>query len=94
MVFRHEYIPMVWLRELDPHSITYRPEKKKTCDSYIPKRVAEKNVSHCHCGLPKSNSGDDECPLCMSSTMKLVKEAATSANISPALRTLLDSVQT
>ena len=36
MVFRHEYVSMVWLRELDPHSITYRPEKKKACDSYIP----------------------------------------------------------
>ena len=29
MVFRHEYVSMVWLRELDPHSITYRPEKRK-----------------------------------------------------------------
>ena len=29
MVFRHEYISMVWLRELDPHSVTYRPEKKR-----------------------------------------------------------------
>ena len=36
MVFRHEYVSMVWLRELGPHSITYRPEKKKACDSYIP----------------------------------------------------------
>ena len=88
MVFRHEYVSMVWLRELDPHSITYRPEKKKACDSYIPKKVAEKNVLHCHCGLLKSNSGDDECPLCMSSTMKLVKEAARKGKISPALKTL------
>ena len=92
MVFRHEYVSMVWLRELDPHSITYRPEKKKACDSYIPKKVAEKNVLHCHCGLLKSNSSDDECPLCMSSTMKLVKEAARKGTISPALKTLFDTV--
>ena len=83
---------MVWLRELDPHSITYRAEKKKGSNLYIPKKVAEKNILHCHCGLPKSNSGDDECPLCMSSTMKLLKEAATKGKISPALKTLFDSV--
>ena len=29
-VFRHEYISLVWLRELDPLSINYRCEKKKS----------------------------------------------------------------
>ena len=87
-----EYASMVRLRELDPLSITYRPERKKACDSYIPKKVAEKNVLDCHCGLLKSNSGNDECPLWMSSTMKLVKEAARKGKISPALTTLFDTV--
>lgn len=53
MVFRHEYVFLVRLRELDTHSVTYRPEKKKACDSFIhvPKRAAQKHVLHCHCGL-------------------------------------------
>ena len=29
MVFRHEYVSMVWLREYNPHSITYCPEKRE-----------------------------------------------------------------
>lgn len=88
MVFRHEYLSLVWLREIDPYSITYRPEKKKACDSYIPKRVAEKHALYCYCGLQKSNSDDDKCSICMSSTMKLVNEAITKGKIPPALRKL------
>ena len=91
MVFRHEYLSMVWLQELDPHSITYRPEKKKACDSYIPKKVAENHASYCYCGLQKSDSDDDGCLICMSSKMNLVKEATTKGKIFSALKKLVES---
>ena len=30
-------------------------EKKKGCDSYIPKRVTNNDTRFCYCGLPKLN---------------------------------------
>ena len=37
IVFRHEFVFLIWLGEMGPYSVSYRQEKKKGCDSYIPK---------------------------------------------------------
>lgn len=72
-VFRHEYISLVWLRELDPYSVTYHCEEGEVSDSYVPNRVATQNPLYCFCGLQKSRS-DDACTICSSNIMQPVKE--------------------
>ena len=85
-MFRHEYISLVWLRELDPFSINYRCQKKELSDSYIPKRVATKNILYCFCGLQKSTSVDDACTICSSSIMQLVKESVADGKVKASLK--------
>lgn len=92
MVFRYEYVFMVWFWELDFYSVIYCLEKKKVCDLYIFKKVVEKNVLYCYCGLLKLNFGDDGCLFCMSSIMKLVKEVVRKGEIFFVLKILFNIV--
>lgn len=89
VVFRHEFVSLVWLRELDPYSITYRCEKRKVCDSYIPKRVVDSHSMYCYCGMEKSSVGDEGCHICTSSIMKLIKKSIVEGQICSALKELL-----
>ena len=36
IVFSHEFVCLLWLREMDPFSVSYRQVKKYVSDSYIP----------------------------------------------------------
>lgn len=54
IVFGHEFVCLLWLREMDPFIVSYRQEKKNACDSYIPKRVKDHDNRFCYCGLSKS----------------------------------------
>ena len=36
IVFRHEFVCLTWLREMDPYSVIYYQEKEKDHDSYVP----------------------------------------------------------
>ena len=47
-VFRHECLYGVDMRTRSPQHYLQPRKQEKACDSYIPKRVAEKNVFHCH----------------------------------------------
>ena len=85
-LFRHEFVSMVWLRERDPYSITYRSENKTSSDSYIPKRL--KDNKFCHCGQSKLDANDEGCPICMSDIMQSVFQGRVSSN----LKTMLDTI--
>ena len=89
-VFRHEYISLVWLRELDPYSVTYRCEKGEASDSYVAKRVATKNPLHCFCGLQKLRS-DDSCTICSSNIIQLVKESEADSRAQPSLLSYMNT---
>ena len=83
VVFRHEFVSLIWFRQLDLHSITYQS------DSYILKKVSEDHTMFCYCGVQKSNSSDKACSICMSTTMRLVQESTTQGKINTFLRELL-----
>ena len=51
VVFRHEFVSIVWMRELDPLSTTYRSKKEKPVgSSYVPVRVTKNLASYRFCG--------------------------------------------
>ena len=70
VVFRHEYIAMIWLRELNPVSIIY---KKKKTDSYIPKRVT--SAQYCYCGNLKNSPSAKKCSICSSEIIDLISKS-------------------
>lgn len=47
-VFRHEFVPLIWLRERG-HNLAYAKSKKNV---YIPNRVLKEGF--CYCGLPQT----------------------------------------
>lgn len=53
IVFRYEFVCMVWLREKDFYSIVYRCEKRNISDFYIFKRVRNCDDRFCYCGFLK-----------------------------------------
>ena len=81
IVFRHEFVCLIWLREMDPNSVSYWQEKKRGCDSYISKRVTENDTRFCYCGLPKLNAGEEGCTVCTSSEMQLVKQSVATGKV-------------
>ena len=38
-MFRHEFVFLLWLREMDPFSVSYIQEKNNVCELYFPKRL-------------------------------------------------------
>ena len=74
-VFRHEFVSMVWLREKDAHSLTYRSENKNVCNSYLLiKRVKDSNNRFCCCGQLKPSADKEGCDICTSDVMKAIRK--------------------
>ena len=80
IVFCHEFVCLIWLREMDPYCVSYRQEKKKGCDSYIPKRVTVNDTRFCYCGLPKLNADEKGYTVC-TSEMQLVKQSVATGKV-------------
>lgn len=89
IVFRHEFVCLLWLREMDPFSVSYRQEKRNVCESYIPKRVKNSDDRFCYCGLQKASPNDNGCTICASNLMQLVKQSVVSGKVKPELKQLL-----
>ena len=89
IVFRHEFVCLLWLREMDPFSVSYRQEKKNACDSYIPKRVRDGDNRFCLCGLSKSSTDDSSCTICTSSVMNMVKQSVAAGKVTAELKQFL-----
>ena len=78
-VFRHEYVSLIWLREMDPHNVSYKQGQGKRSESYIPKSVRENDGRFCQCGLLKFN--DTGCNICTSSVTNLVSQSVTNGKV-------------
>ena len=89
IVFRHDFVCLIWLREMDPYSVIYHQEKKKDTDGYIPKRVTDHNERFCYCGLLKLNVTDEGCMVCTDNVMKLVKQSVFTRKVNNELQQLL-----
>ena len=89
IVFRHEFVCLLWLREMDPFSVSYRQEKRNVCESYIPKRVKDSDDRFCYCGLQKASPNDNGCIICTSDLMQLIKQSVVSGKVKPDLKQLL-----
>ena len=86
IVFRHEFVCQIWLREMDPFSTTYEENR---IESFIPKKVQENDKAVCHCGVPKEEA-DEGCKVCTSGLMKAIQETVVSGKISPNLHNFAD----
>lgn len=73
-VFRHEFVSMIWLRAMDPYSVSYGGTSHKARDSFVPKRVTNGRKEYCYCGLPKPNEESQCCEICCSDMMEIVKK--------------------
>lgn len=89
IVFRHEFVCLIWLREMDPYSVIYHQGKKKDPDSYIPKRVKDHDERFCYCGLLKLNVTDEGCMVCTDNVMKLVKQSVFTGKVNNELQQFL-----
>ena len=89
IVFRHEFVCLLWLREMDPYSVSYQQEKKKGCDSYIPKRVKDNDNRFCYCGFPKLNANDEGCTVCTGNVMQIVKQSVATGKVNTELKQFL-----
>lgn len=90
IVFRHEFVCLLWLREMDPYSVSYWQEKKKGCDSYIPNRVKDNDNKFCYCGFPKLNANDEGCTVCTGNVMQLVKQSVATGKVNTELKQFLE----
>ena len=91
IVFRHEFVSILWLREMDPFSVSYRQEKRNACESYIPKRVKDGDDRFCYCGLLKASPSDGGCTICTSDVMHLVKKSVVTGKVDSELKTKLNN---
>ena len=69
-VFCHEYISLVWLRQQGFNA----KAKKPTTQSYLPKRVCNKDPEFCNCGFNKLES-DVFCRFCSHELRTKIKES-------------------
>ena len=76
LVFRHDFITTVWLRQYDPASFHYH----KSTDVYVPKKIEQPNV--CYCALDKECSAE-KCSLCSSEIYKSVERSAETGALDP-----------
>lgn len=79
-VFRHEYVALIWLREMDPYNVSYKQGQGKRSESYIPKSVRENDGRFCQCGLLKINN--NACNICTSSATNLVSQSVATGKVS------------
>ena len=77
---------MVWLREREPYSVTYRCEKKNVSDSYLPKRIKDSTNRFCYCGQVKPSAEKEGCDVCTSDVMKAIKQSVVSGKITSELK--------
>ena len=63
-VFRHEYVSLIWLKKMNPYSVSYKQGQRKRSESYIPKSVRKNGARFCQCGLLKRNNTG--CNICTS----------------------------
>ena len=82
VVFRHEYICQIWLREMDPFSTTYN---ESSTQSFIPKQVQAEDKAVCYCGMPKQVDSEG-CNVCTHELYKAVKETTLSSKIALEIR--------
>ena len=78
-VFRHEYVSLIWLKKMDPCSVSYKQGQGKRSESYIPKSVRENDGRFCQCGLSKHNNSG--CNICTSSVTNHIRESVTAGKI-------------
>ena len=76
IVFRHEFVCLLWLRELGPFSVSYWQDKRNTSESYVPNRVRDSDKRYYNCGLPQVSAEDDGCTICTSNITQLVKKVS------------------
>ena len=91
VVFKHEFVSIVCVRELDPLNITCRSKKKtgKTVNSYIPNRVTKNPAIYCFCGNTKASESDDKCVICSSDIMRLIQQSVTDSKVHSSLKDIL-----
>ena len=75
IVFRHEYVTLIWLREMDPFSISY----KQGQESYIPKSVKMGDERFCSCGLLTSNNTG--CNICTRTIANNLRDSVASGKV-------------
>lgn len=83
IVFRHEYVSLLWLREADP---CYTCSQGKLL-SYIPKKVQNGDCLTCTCGLSKSAT-EEGCKLCTSNIMTMLKQSIELGKVTDPLKQL------
>jgi hypothetical protein len=90
VVFKHEFVSNVWLRELDPMSITYKSGKpaRKRENSYIPLRVVKNPANYCFCGNTKAPE-TVKCEICSNNMMALIQQSATDCKVHSSLKDIL-----
>ena len=76
LVFRHDFITTVWLRQYDLASFHYH----KSSDVYVPKKIEQPNV--CYYGLDKECSAE-KCSLCSSEIYKSAERSAENRGFRP-----------
>ena len=88
-MFHRQFVYLLWLREMDPFSISYRQEKKNACDSFIPKRVRDGDNRFCLCGLSKPSTENSSSTICTSIVMNMVKQSVNAGKVTPELKQFL-----
>ena len=84
LVFRHEYITTLYLREQDPYSIMY----KHNTISYIPNCVQYSDF--CYCGFPK-DSNQDQCTFCLDPLRRAISRSCETGKLDGLICQLLSS---
>jgi hypothetical protein len=89
IVFWHEFISLVWLRELDLLSITYHQKCETNLNqTYVPRRVSCATEDYCNCGNKKSRE-QSKCSICDSTIMQLIRQSAVNQGVVSELRKML-----
>ncbi|CAB4034572.1 Hypothetical predicted protein, partial [Paramuricea clavata] len=76
VVFRHEFVSIVWMRELDPMSTTYQ-SKRKPGKSYVPNRIIKNPGRYCFCGNTMEPESNTKCVACCSDIMSMIQQSVT-----------------
>ena len=85
LVFRHEYISCVWLRNMFPKSPTFSSHKVV---KYVPDFVYKDN--YCYCGLEKPTD-KEICDFCSDPLTKYINESSVQGELVEELKTLMST---
>ena len=89
VVFRHEFVSIVWMRELDPMSTTYR-SKRKPGKSYVPIRMIKNPGRYCFCGNTMEPESNNKCVVCSSDMMNMIQQSVTDCKVYSSLKEMFD----